>query len=173
MREPDWFILIKQWVANPRRTGLTLPFLVGALARKAGRTGADEQYVREVLNEIVARPVGGYVAQVSWCGDIRAPVLSTARVGSRHKMASPTGLPNGPAAGNTLAFTRNIVDHWSLKDPRDLLEKLTEDAVRAIRDGGYSRRPADDSGEFEYADFTTAELEFIDGAIGIGGTPDH
>ena len=37
MKTPDWFILIDQWVPeNLGEHGVTLPFLVGALAHKTG-----------------------------------------------------------------------------------------------------------------------------------------
>lgn len=81
MTKPDWFMLLEQW--KPRRMGelgVTLPFIVGAWAYKAGQTDLGAQQVRNVLEDITKHPVEGCVTEVSWCNNISAPVLNTTRI---------------------------------------------------------------------------------------------
>src|SRR2546421_154946 len=114
MAQPDWFIVIEQWV--PRRmghNGVTLPFLVGALDFKAGQRGRlDAHDVRQVLDEIVERPIEGYVTEVSWCFDIDAPVLNTKRVSAADRMKASVAFARPDGTGEAFVFAPNLQSRW-------------------------------------------------------------
>lgn len=60
--------------------GITLPFLVGALATKFGNARPSAQDIRLLLQEIANNPVKGYVTEVRWCQNVEAPVLSVSEL---------------------------------------------------------------------------------------------
>ena len=65
MRRADWFTLIQEWKAKGMgQTGVTLPFLIGALANKSGRNEWSSQDVHYLIEEIVRHPEKGYVIEV-------------------------------------------------------------------------------------------------------------
>jgi hypothetical protein len=61
-------------------TGITLPFLCGALALSRGETMFSINDLRKLLGEIISRPVAGYVTEIRWCNTIDAPVLTVSRL---------------------------------------------------------------------------------------------
>ena len=166
MKKPDWFILIEQWV--PKRMGehgVTLPFLVGALAYKAGQTKLGAQHVRDVLDDIIKHFVEGYITEVSWCWEMDAPVLNTKRIDSSERMRSSVALPRPSGDGDSLVFGPNIVSHWNSNDPSALIKRLAEDAAEPVSKGKYSRKRKDGGIEFEYGDFWPKDLDYIRSTI--------
>ncbi len=166
MTKPDWFILIEQWVPKGMgTTGVTLPFLVGALAYKAGQTDLGARHVRDVLDDIIQHPVEGYVTEVCWCHDISAPVLNTKRNDSPMRMPSSVAIPRPSGEGESLVFGTNLEFHWNSKDPLAWLDRLAEDAAEPVSNGRYSRKRKDGSIEFEYGDFRDMEVDYIQSTI--------
>ena len=108
MRRADWFTLIQEWKAKGMgQTGVTLPFLIGALANKSGRNEWSSQDVHYLIEEIVRHPEKGYVIEVNWCHNIHAPVLSAASIDDKHRMPlkSCFTAENGDPS---LGFTQSI-----------------------------------------------------------------
>lgn len=162
MVKPDWFILIERWV--PERMGdlgVTLPFLVGALALKTRDTNLNASHVRRLLDEMVANPVHGYVTEVSWCHAIDAPAFNTKTADSRNRMSSPAGIAPPSGHGQSLVFGSSLFIKWGSSDPSVLLDRLVEDATEHISRGRYSRNRNAGTTEFEYGDFLPAEIAYI------------
>jgi hypothetical protein len=166
MTKPDWFILIEQWV--PQRMGehgVTLPFLVGALAHKAGQTDTGVEQVHKILDDIVRHPVEGYVTEVSWCSNISAPVLNTKKVNAQDRMSLEATIPRPSGDGESIVFSLTLRFQWDLKDARALLARLLEDAAEPVSKGCYSRNRKNGTLEFEYSDFPPKELRYIEDTI--------
>ncbi len=162
MEKPDWFILIERWV--PERMGelgVTLPFLVGALAFKAGDMQLNSSHVRKLLSEMSANPVHGYVTEVSWCPNIGAPVFNTKATDSPERMKSSAGIAHPSGHGQSLVFGPNLLTHWGCTDPSVLLDRLVEDATEHVSKGRYSRKQKLGTTEFEYGDFLPGEIAYI------------
>lgn len=162
MNKPDWFILIERWV--PERMGdlgVTLPFLVGALAFKAGRTSSDPSDARNLLTKISTNPVDGYVTEVSWCANIKAPVFNVKRIDSPLRMNASTAITHPSGQGQSLVFGPNLCSHWKSTDPAILLDRLAQDATEHIVKGRYSRNRKAESMEFEYGDFLPGAVSYI------------
>lgn len=166
MKKPDWFLIIEQWA--PKRMGeigVTLPFLVGALAYKAGHTNLGAKHVRDVLNDIIKHPVENYVTEVSWCHNISAPVLNIKRIDSPERMQSLVVIPRPSGKGESLVFGRNLEFRWDSKNPWVWYERLVEDAEKPVSNGKYSRKRRDGGVEFEYGEFRDNELDYIQSTI--------
>src|SRR5437762_2088533 len=135
MAQPDWFVLIEQWV--PRKmgeNGVTLSFLVGALALKGGRSGhLDERDVRQVLDDITAHPVEGYVTEVIWCPHIDAPVFTVKRTDTRarYRMRPTVAFHRTVGVGESLVFGPNVYNRpgWG-QDAAASFERLRSEERR-------------------------------------------
>ena len=80
MTSPDWFVLMQAWVIqNHGDRGLTLPFLVGALAYKKGKTQTTMDDAKELLEEMITKPVPNYVTEIAWCSALLCPFLPPRR----------------------------------------------------------------------------------------------
>jgi hypothetical protein len=109
MAKPDWFVLMHEWVTqNHGDRGITLPFLVGALAYKENST-PTESYVRGVLNEMIANPVDDYVTEIGWCASLGSPVLAATQGPSRFSQRSAFGIHRRTGYASCLAKTCNCV----------------------------------------------------------------
>ena len=168
MTKPYWFMLLEQW--EPKRMGelgVTLPFIVGALAYKAGQTDLGAQQVRNVLEDITKHPVEGCGTEVSWCHNISAPVLNTTRINAP-RMNHSVAIQRPSGEGESLVFGPNICSKWNSKDPSELLDILVEKAAEPVSKGRYSRKAiwkADGYHEYEWNDFRPNELDYIQGTI--------
>ena len=161
MKFPDWFTLIERWVPEGLGdSGITLPFLVGALAFKNGFVESNLSEVEKVLDEICNKPVDGYVIEVSDCLKIDVPVLKATRcdvlrMDTLYAIAHPSG------KGQSLVFGSNLTIYWQTSDPAILLAKLAKDAAQYTEKGQYSRRFNPVNSKYEYGDFTENEIAYI------------
>lgn len=168
MKKPDWFILIQQWrLKNMGEYGITLPFLVGAIGYKSGKSKLGAQHVRDVLGDIIERPVVDYITEVRWCSEIDAPVFTVAQnsISNRMPFKSFFSRPNSDEA--SLVFSDNLQSmlHLNCKDSRECYEKLISYAAQHIEKGHYSRNREDASGKYEYGSFLPKELQYIQETI--------
>ncbi|MFH1871099.1 MAG: hypothetical protein ABIK82_17395 [Pseudomonadota bacterium] len=162
---PDWFVLIEQW--KPRQmgeTGITLPFLVGALAYKRGSPSVSEQEVRALLDEIVCRPVSGFVAEVRWCNNIDAPVFTVSPVG--HALPFKSSFSGG--TGVTLGFSQDAQAKYGGLDctsAADCLERLASHALPHVAAGNFSRVRESGKGAWGWGAFLPKERAYIEETI--------
>jgi hypothetical protein len=166
MKKPDWFILIEQWKKKGMgERGVTLPFIVGALAHKRGEGDLGAQHVRNVLEDIRKHPVEGHVTHITWCHDRAAPLLEVMRIEDALKTSVTIPRPSGE--GDSIVFGRLLYDRWKSKDPDDLLRQLEDDATEPVSKGHYSRKKIwkEDHFETEYGDFEAKELDYIQSTI--------
>lgn len=163
---PDWFVLIEQWV--PRRmgqTGITLPFLAGALAFKRGAQSVSMAELRQLLDEVISRPVQGFATEVRWCHNIDAPVLTVARVEQALPFRSSFSAPNGQAS---LGFSQDVqssIDGLDCKRADTCLERLIAYAAPHAAAGNFSRVRDPSNSEFGYGKFLPNEVAYIQSTI--------
>lgn len=171
MHLPDWFRLIRDWrESGMGEVGITLPFLVGALATKANNSHPSIQDIRLILQEIAVAPVDGYVTEIRWCPDTDAPVLSVAATASkfvlplRSHFTSTTGQPS-------LGFSEDVHSMFGLNcsSNSECLEALIANARPYIEARTYSRNRNPKTGERTYGDFSEKEKQFIVNTIGVQG----
>ncbi|MCI0563269.1 MAG: hypothetical protein MN733_32735 [Nitrososphaera sp.] len=162
MSKPLWFLLIEQWkFKGMGTTGITLPFLVGALARVQARK-PSVQAMRELLQEMVASPLPGYVTEVRWCANVDAPVFSVSKLSAgqmpfKSHFCSPTGEVS-------LGFSQDLQSMFGLNcsGSSDCLEKLVELSSGPVESALCSRVRNPVTGEWEFGNFLPRESRYID-----------
>jgi hypothetical protein len=144
MATPFWFLLVRTWCLNGR-TGLTLPFLVGADAR-ARNTPAALGDVRRLLDKIRKfRSADGSLV-LRWCPNRGAPVVGVEPFGDRQLRVDDT-----------------LKAKWGTNEEK-IFEELAQVSEMRVKDGGFSR--VGDPPEAQWVAFDRDDLEFIDSVIG-------
>ncbi|HYV40083.1 MAG TPA: hypothetical protein VE988_30635 [Gemmataceae bacterium] len=144
MANPTWFKLLKSWTGE----GLTLQFVVGALAMHEGRIATLED-AEHVLNEIAANRVGGSTVEARWCYEkLEAPVLC---------------LIDSPTESTGLIFHPDLRKKWNMTDPVQLRQKLLRCAEGPINNGNFSREPG--LGRPQDSPFSPDDVGFIRRAL--------
>ena len=160
MEKPGWFKIMHKWQVKKDLgvVGVTVPFLVGALAHgKEGQSPTVDD-ARALFNAIVQRPVAGFVTEASWCDEIGAPVLQVVRADSVQRMDKGRADYNASAP---LVFGSNLITKWQSTDLTTLIDKLIEDARAPIARQAFSRNKNTMTGQYEYGDFLPGEISFI------------
>jgi hypothetical protein len=160
VNKPDWFVLMKEWVAQEHGDrGITLPFLVGALALKEQKFQPSSDDVKAIFNEMVTNPVEGYSTEVGWCSSLRAPVL--AATPAPRKFNSKVGYQHPSHDWLCVVFGEQLQDRWNSSDADELARELIGDANEAVRDRKYSRDALSQS----YREFAPWEIRFIEQTV--------
>jgi hypothetical protein len=166
MKKPDWFLLIEQWrIMKMGERGITLPFLVGALAYKAGKSEVTAGDVKNVLDTIREEPVAGYVIEVAWCNNIKSPVFSVGTLKDKNRMqfmSSFMGLDTNECFG----FGSNLEISFGCKDASQCYQKLLDYAAEHVEHGHYSRARDNSTGEYQYRSFSSKDITYIVSTIG-------
>lgn len=117
MNTPLWFRLVHHWCQNGR-TGLTVPFLVGADARDRG-VPADPKDAERIVTEISNYRSPGVALRIVNCPDLRVPVVGTEC-----------------SASSKLYI--HLPEKWG-KEEDQILRTLASDAAALVKRGLFSR----------------------------------
>jgi hypothetical protein len=159
-KKPDWFVLMREWRAqNHGDRGITLPFLVGALAHKRNKSQPTLEDVKSLFHEMVTKPLDDFTTEVGWCSTLGAPVL--AATPAPPKFTSKVGFRHPSQDWLCVVFGEELQRHWRSSDADELAEKLIWDANEAIVERKYSR----DSKSNTYREFEKWEKRFIEQTI--------
>ncbi len=163
---PDWFVLIEQWVPRAMgQTGITFPFLAGALAFKRGAQSVSVAELRQLLDDIVSRPIQGFATEIRWCHNIDAPVLTVARIEQALPFRSSFRAPNGQIS---LGFSEDVQSSFGGLDcgcADVCLERLIEYSAPHTTKGHFSRVRDLSTSEFRYGAFVSREVAYIQSTI--------
>lgn len=159
---PDWYVLMREWLLQGMgNTGITLPFLAGALAFKQGETTASADQLRKLIEEIISNPVSGYFVGVRLCGNIHAPVLSVLPLNDTLLKKCVAQAPDGQIA---FAFSPDAMSvHGGLNCDctKNCIEKLIQDSSSHTEAGNFSRNYNMKSQSYIYSTFSPHEVDFI------------
>jgi hypothetical protein len=146
MREiPDWLRLLQAWRGRGKR-GLTLPFLVGAVALRAGRSQASRADAKTLLRDIGSAILPGWAVEVGWCDDLKFPIFAVV-----------------PSTNSGLVFGRDLKQNFKCDDPDELERRLLAGAEVLIHEGNFSLI-SDEHGK-QWAAFTSLDRELIERAF--------
>jgi hypothetical protein len=113
--KPDWFVLMQEWVRQGHGDrGVTLPFLVGAIALKSNNLQPTTENARVILEEMITNPVEGHSTDIGWCAALGAPVL--AAVTSPSPSTSSIGFARPLTNELCVIFGEQLQRHWNLWD---------------------------------------------------------
>ncbi|WP_300357521.1 hypothetical protein [uncultured Pseudoalteromonas sp.] len=155
MNKPFWFHIIKQWKEMGKgEYGVTIPFLVGALASHFGKEPTKE-FVDETFENIKSNPVNGYYCEVRWCGNIDEPVISVKEIDELADITLEADYKFGGIV--SLGFTMDLMGmfHLNCETAHDCLLKLITYSLEHVSQGCFSKN----SGKF--TSFTDDDLVFI------------
>ncbi len=165
---PDWQLLMHQWVEQKKgNTGITFPFLAGALALKDGEKTVTTAALKELIDKIVSYPITGHFVGVRQCRNIQAPVLSYLSLSNELVRKCEIHSPNGQIA---LAFSPDAMSPFGGLDcdsEEDCIEKLIKYAAPHVESGNFSRIFKERSKSFTYAPFSEADTQFIKSVLSI------
>jgi hypothetical protein len=164
---PDWLILMRQWLERQMgNTGITLPFLAGALALKRGENRVYVAALRSLLDRMASTPIPGYFVGVRRCGNIQAPVLSSLPLDDPFIRQCEFCAPNGQVS---FAFSPDAMSPFGGLDcdcAADCIDKLIEHSAPYTESSNFSRVYDDQTKSFIYSTFRSGEIEFIRSVLG-------
>jgi hypothetical protein len=169
MSAPDWFIIIEQWkVKGMGSYGVTLPFIVGALAYAKGERAVSVENIREVLSEIIESPVKDYITVVRWCGDIDEPVFSIREPSDPYSLSISDFFLRRDGNGRAVVFTEDLMSMINLdcKTAAECREKLVERAKEHVEKGFFSKSTGA-IGILEFGEFTGRDLTYIKDVLNV------
>jgi hypothetical protein len=165
--QPLWFWLIRRWVETGKGdTGLTLPFLIGALwieGRKAGFPGRRQ--LTDLLYAFQRHTPSTHVIRIGQCGNLGEPVAKAipedpSRRDPKEPMLSDEQRIDLPRGASRL-YVRDYEHRRDMNSAAESLAKLVE---AAFSDGRYSfqRGNGGRSGRGDYVPFTDEDQRFIE-----------
>lgn len=164
---PDWALLMRRWLDDGMgNTGVTLPFLAGALALRRGENRVPASALTVLIQTMVSIPVPGHFVGVRRCANIQAPVLSHLSLDDPLIRECETTSPSGQVA---LAFSPDAVSSLGGLDcdcASDCIRRLIEYSVPFTEAGNFSRVYDEKSQRFIYTTFRAREIEFIRRVLG-------
>ena len=149
--QSDWFVLIEHWVAGGSHNGYTLPFLVGARARKRGTTNVTEQYARALLSEIFNSPIKNHIIQIILCPDLGVPVFGLYREEIKGKP-----FYSALTSAQSVFVRHDLLNKWG-DTTQEVFKGILSEAKQPIQEGLFSR-----TFNQTWTHFSEMELERID-----------
>ena len=166
MSNPYWFIIASRWKKEMGEVGVTLSFLVGSLRRVNEGRDCEGISSSSLINDIISHPVLGYVAEISLCPNISAPVISVVKLNDKkRRMAVKSSFFSEETGDESLILTSNIHSRqgYDSADKDECLRKLIEATNELVNSGQYSRvRVEGELGKYVYGSFSQREIKFID-----------
>lgn len=164
---PDWLMLMRQWLEQKMgNTGITLPFLAGALALKRGQKTVSAGELRSLLDRMTSSPFLGYFVGVRRCGNIHAPVLSSLPLNDPLIRQCELFAPDGQVS---FAFSPDAMSPFGGLDcncAADCIEKLVQYSAPYTEAGNFSRVYDEHTKGFIYSTFRSKEVKFIRSVLG-------
>lgn len=159
---PDWLMLMRQWLEQRMgNTGITLPFLAGALALKRGENTVSACNLRSLLDRMASNPFPGHFVGVRRCGNIDAPVLSSLPLNDPLIRQCELCAPDGQVS---FAFSPDAMSPFGGLDcgsAANCIEKLIQYSAPYTEAGNFSRVYDEQTKGFIYSTFRPNEVEFI------------
>jgi hypothetical protein len=162
MNTPDWYKIMEQWIDQGMgESGVTLPFIVGAISLKHDHYRKEHTTVGQLLTDITECPINTHLVEASWCSTIGSPVLNVKEAWSQEKMLSPLNIRHRMLGHITLAFSYNLVLMMGGESALDMLARLERDAAMHADNRRFSRNRIPGTNNFEYGPFTSKDISFI------------
>jgi hypothetical protein len=165
---PDWLMLMRQWIEQKMgTTGITLPFLAGALAFKQGKNRVSADELRSLLEAMISSPVPGRFVGVQRCPNIQAPVLSSLPLNDQLLRKCELHSPSGQLS---FAFSPNAMSPLGglgCDSGLSCIEKLIQYSSPYTEAGTFSRVYDETTKGFIYSTFPSNEIEFIKRVLGL------
>lgn len=164
---PDWLMLMRQWLEQRMgNTGITLPFLAGALALRRGESSVSADELLSLLDTMISSPMAGHFVGVRRCGNIQAPVLSSLLLDDPLIRQCEVRSSSGQVS---FAFSPDAMSPFgglACDSASSCIEKLIQYSLPYTEAGHFSRIYDERSNGFIYSTFRSKEIEFIRNVLG-------
>lgn len=162
---PEWFALIKAWLKRGR-DGLTLPFLVGAIAYHRGKKGTDRGDIELLVNEIIQIPVEGYIVHIRWCLQYGSAVFAVYETDSPYRLHDRcVKIQSKDSSVTSVVIENNLAAEWQIQaSEQSLLKALIDRSEEHVLKGNYSRFWSEDG--VQYGPLQEDDIQFIEEALG-------
>jgi hypothetical protein len=161
----DWHLLMHEWLKQGKgTTGITLPFLAGALAYKESKNEVLHPELRALIDTMTSQPVEGYFVGVRWCHNIDAPVLSSLLLNDPLVRKCEKYSPHGQLSFAFSPDAMTSVGGLNCNSHTDCEEKLIRYSLEHTEKGCFSRARNTENA-FIYRKFDQKEIEFIESVI--------
>jgi len=148
--QPYWYQLISHWVNVKKRTGLTIPFIIGA--KNFFESNSNLNSVTELLNEIVESEIEETII-LNNCPHVGEYVLGICSVSS---FLSGTDFKNEETGNVTLIATTSTKILG--EDFRSICRSLEKKYKNQINEGHFSKE------DFDWTPFTENDIKMIEEA---------
>ncbi len=147
--DPEWFTLIKSWI-DRGSYGLTLPFIVGAIAYHRGKEEMDRGDIESLLNDIIQNPVEGYIVHIRWCLDYGSAVFAVYETDSPYRLHDRCiNIRSKDSSTTSVVIEDNLAAEWRIQaNAQVLLEALLDKSEEHVQKGNYSRFWSEDGIQF-------------------------
>lgn len=165
---PSWFNIIEQWRAKGMgEYGVTLPFLVGAIAYEKRQEKASLNDIHALLTEMIENPVDGYMVVIRWCGNIEEPVISMKALDDPFKVAIKDGYTRPKGDGMSVAFTQDLMSmfNFDCKTAEECRNKLANYAKGYVENGCFSKNLIPETQRREFGRFNERDVDYIKSVI--------
>ncbi|MDI9312965.1 MAG: hypothetical protein QM535_22330 [Limnohabitans sp.] len=151
LKQPYWLILINYWVQTRKRTGLTIPFIVGTYNLYLSKGNEDKETINSLLCNIVDSNIENPISVFN-CDTIGEYVLTT------YKM-SGTEIKNKTTQKNT--FVISLSAEILGKTIDDLVFKFEKMYNQSISENKYSKN------NLSWTEFNEGDIKLIKEALGL------
>ena len=168
MTKPSWFNIISEWRSKGMgEYGVTLPFLVGALAYEKGHDKVSLNDTLTLLTNMIENPVDGYMVVIRWCGNIEEPVISMKALDDPLELAIKDGYTRPNDREFSMAFTVDLMSMLNLdcKDAEECKSKLANRAKNYVENGLFSKNFNPETQNREFGRFSERDIEYIKSVI--------
>ena len=157
---PDWFKLIKAW-RDQGHYGLTLPFIVGAIALRNGSSVVERGEIESLLKQMIEGPVTGFIVHIRWCMDYQSTVFTVYEEDSIYRLYDKgVEIRNATRSEPVIVFEKNLAARWGLPhDSKRLIAALIDEAAPLAQEGRFSKFWTENGRE--YGPFQDEDINFI------------
>ena len=168
MTKPSWFNIISEWRSKGMgEYGVTLPFLVGALAYEKGHDKASLNDTLTLLTNMIENPVDGYMVVIRWCLDIEEPVISMKDLNDPFNIVIKDGYHRPNNGGFSMAFTEDLMSMFNLncKDAEECKNKLADRTKSYVENGLFSKNFNPETQNREFGHFSERDIAYIESVV--------
>lgn len=151
LKQPYWLTLINYWVQTRKRTGLTIPFIVGTYNLYLSKGNEDKETIKNLLYSIIDSDIENPISVFN-CDTIGEYVLTT------HNMAG-TEIRNERTQKTTfiISLSAEIIG----KTIEDLVLKFEKMYNQSISENKYSKN------NLSWTEFNDGDIKLIKEALGL------
>jgi Mor family transcriptional regulator len=139
MNEVYWITLLRHWDAKGR-VGLSIPFIVGAQTIFNKKYEPQPDSAIKLLSDLFQIKVVDGIFKIDWCDEICTPIIGFVNNNYRKYQGAGLYFPKGAEENYRVFVSSRILQDFNTQEEQELIERLSESVVHAIKSRNYSKR---------------------------------